>query len=101
MRELTQLGKVQSAPMFGEHGLFVDDLMFALVTHDEMLHLKVDHEKRAALKTAEMKFHGKRPCHQVPLAVMEDAGALLEWTEGSVAAAGRAKPAKAKSKSRR
>ncbi len=35
VRRLTPLGEVQSRPMFGGHGLFVDDLMFALITRAE------------------------------------------------------------------
>jgi TfoX/Sxy family transcriptional regulator of competence genes len=87
--------------MFGGHGLFLDDLMLALITRAEVLHLKADDENHAAFEAVEMKPHGKRPCHQVRSAVMEEAGALLEWAEGTVTAARRAKPARVKGKSRR
>lgn len=101
VRRLTPLGEVRARAMFGGHGLFVDDLMFALITRAEVLHLKADDENRAAFEAAGMKPHGKMPYHQVPPAVIEESGALLEWAEGAVAAARRAKPAKAKGKSRR
>ena len=76
VRRLTPLGEVRARPMFGGHGLFVDDQMFALITRAEALHLKADDENRGAFEAAGMKPHGKMPYYAVPPVVI--ASTLLE-----------------------
>jgi TfoX/Sxy family transcriptional regulator of competence genes len=37
---LASLGAVRAKPMFGRHGLFLDDAMFTLIPHKKELFLK-------------------------------------------------------------
>ncbi|MEL7028233.1 MAG: TfoX/Sxy family protein [Pseudomonadota bacterium] len=102
------LGPVRARGMFGGAGLYVDDVMFALIA-DEQIYLKVDDANRSAFEelglapfTYEAKG-GKRAVmsyHALPETCLDDAEEAREWGEGALAAARRAK-AKAKPKRKR
>ena len=46
------LGVVRARPMFGGVGVYIDDLMFALLDRDETIYLRADAETRAAFEAA-------------------------------------------------
>ena len=94
IERLAPLGAVRARRMFGGCGLFMEDQMFALVTRAEVLHLKADDENRGAFEAVGAKPHGKMPYYQVPPAVMDKPGELVEWARGAVGAVTRAKLAK-------
>lgn len=48
---LTPLGHFRARPMFGGHGLYLDDLMFGLI-FESRLYLKADDESRPAFERA-------------------------------------------------
>lgn len=48
---LTPLGHFRARPMFGGHGLYLDDLMFGLIFEDQ-LYLKADDETRPTFERA-------------------------------------------------
>src|SRR5262245_22286478 len=86
--------KVVSRRMFGEIGLYIDGLFFALID-DDTLYLKVDDTNRA-----DYVARGARPFQpfaddptysmnyfQLPEDVLEDPEQLQSWSRKSVAAA--------------
>ncbi|OBS09768.1 TfoX/Sxy family protein [Acidihalobacter prosperus] len=96
--ELMQpLGPVRARRMFGGHGLFLDDRMFALIVHGT-LYLKTDDQNRKAFER-----HGLPPFsytarnrvvsiayHQAPEDSLEDADAMRAWAQSARAASLRA-----------
>jgi DNA transformation protein and related proteins len=95
---LGPFGTVNARRMFGGHGIFLDDLMFAIV-HDDMLWFKTDELSRAAFeatgsepfsysrsgKTATLGFH------RAPVDALESPAAALPWARSAYAAALRAR----------
>ena len=49
---LEALGPVRVKPMFGAHGLYVDEIFMALIGSDEQLYLKVDEQSRPRFEAA-------------------------------------------------
>ena len=98
---LLPLGPVQARAMFGDHGLYLDGVMFALLGPD--LHLKVDDETKPRFAAAggvpfTYQRNGRQPVEmsywKPPAGALADAGTLLPWAELAVAAARRAKAKK-------
>ena len=95
---MAPLGDVQARSMFGGHGFFLNDVMFAKMGRD-VLDLRVDDENRAAFEAAGMEKAGKMPYYRVPPDALEDGDVFLTWAQEVVAAsqrAAKAKPQKAK-----
>ena len=101
---LTPLGVFRSRPMFGGHGLYLDDLFFGLIAYDK-LYLKTDEQNRGDYVKARAKplsFESKRKglvvtsYWQCPEAVMKDARKLRQWIGKALDAARRKKVAKPK-----
>jgi DNA transformation protein len=103
---LGSLGPVRARAMFGGHGLYLDDTMFALIAWDR-LYFRVDAETEprwAAAGGEPFVYDGKgkpirMPYRTAPAAAEADPDALLPWAELALAAARRvkaAKPAKTK-----
>ena len=95
---LLPLGPVRGRRMFGGWGIFLDDVMFALIAGDR-LYLKVDAdtEERFAAAGAE-PFTYRRgdgqaivmSYREAPAGTIEDAEALLPWARLALEAARRA-----------
>jgi len=90
-------GAVRARAMFGGHGVYLDDLMFALVARD-VLYLKVDDGNRPAYEaagTGPFKPYADRPTTmsycQAPAPLFDEPEALLAWAHEAVAAALRAR----------
>ena len=101
---LTPLGVFRSRPMFGGHGLYLDDLFFGLIAYDTV-YLKTDDETRGDYVKAKAKpfsFESARKglvvtsYWQCPDAVMKDARKLRQWIGKALDAARRKKAAKPK-----
>ena len=101
---LTPLGVFRSRPMFGGHGLYLDDLFFGLIAYDKF-YLKTDERNRGDYMKARAKpfsFESKRKGLVVtsywrcPEAVMKDARKLRQWIGKALDAARRKKAAKPK-----
>ena len=97
---LTPLGPVKARRMFGGHGIFLDDTMFALLAGDT-LYFKVDGETKSAFAAAGAKpFIYRRKAKPIEMSYMtappgslDDQDTLLDWAERALAAAKRqAKP---------
>lgn len=102
---LLPLGPVMARRMFGGYGVFLDGLMFALIAEDRLF-LKVDDQSKPRFAEAGSQpfvYEGKRrPVEMsywlLPDAAAGDPEALVEWARIALAAARRAKAAKAEKK---
>jgi DNA transformation protein len=106
---LTPLGAFRSRPMFGGHGLYLDDVFFALIAYDT-LYLKTDEQNRPDyIKARSRPFSFESDLKglvvtsywRCPDATLKDARKLRNWTEKALEAARRVKAAKPKRKARR
>src|SRR5256886_14708612 len=92
--QLSGLGGVSSRRMFGGAGLYCDEFFFALID-DDTLYLRVDDANRADFTARGMGQFRPYPdspqlsmsYYETPVAVLEDAAALVAWARRSVAAA--------------
>jgi DNA transformation protein len=101
---LTPLGVFRSRPMFGGHGLYLDDLFFGLIAYDKC-YLKTDEHNRSDYVKARAKpfsFESERKglvvtsYWQCPDTVMKDRRKLRQWIGKALDAARRKKAAKPK-----
>ncbi len=95
---LTPMGPARARRMFGGFGIFMDDLMFALINGDR-LYLKVDDETRPAFEGAGSEpFTYRRRGRDIsmsyfsaPAGSLESMEALSPWAGLALAAARRAR----------
>lgn len=98
---LAPLGAVRARRMFGGHGLYCDELFFALIA-DDKLYLKVDDDARPAFLAAGCEpfvYEAKgKPMTMsywtVPADAMESPALMRPWARHALAAALRARAAK-------
>lgn len=91
-------GTVGTRRMFGGYGIFLDDLMFAIV-HDEILWFKTDEMSRGAFEAAGSEAFsyvrsGKTATlgfHRAPTDALESPAAAMPWARSAYAAALRAR----------
>ena len=87
--QIESLGEARVKRMFGGAGLFLNDLMFALIA-DDVLYLKTDASNRGDFESAGMgafrPFEKKTvmPYHEVPAEVLEDPEELTVWARKAV-----------------
>jgi len=84
---LESLGAVTTKGMFGGYGIFQAGKMFALVTSNAELFLKVDDSNRARFTKAQSPQHGRMPYFRVPASVLKSNNKLIEWANTSVTVA--------------
>ncbi|MCB1969262.1 MAG: TfoX/Sxy family protein [Geminicoccaceae bacterium] len=93
------IGGITTKRMFGGHGIFVEDRMFALIAH-EQLYLKVDDQTRDQFEEAGCEpfaYATKNGQTRIPSYMtapdeaLDDAEAMHPWAELAIAAAMRAK----------
>ncbi len=98
---LTPLGVFRSRPMFGGHGLYLDDLFFGLIAYDKF-YLKTDEQNRGDYVKAKSKpfsFESSRKglvttsYWECPADVFKDGNKLRRWI-GKALEAARRKPKK-------
>jgi DNA transformation protein len=102
------LGPVRTRRMFGGHGVYLDDVFFALVD-DDVLYLKADaesavHFRELGLPQFEFVKDGKATTtgyYEAPSDVLDDAEQARIWGQLAVDAALRAAQRAAKPRSRR
>ncbi len=93
---LEGLGPVTARSMFGGAGLYLDGVMFALITRHDVLYFRTDDGNRGEYEAAGMgRFVTSRkapmPYHQVPAELFEDAEGMGAWARRAWQAARRAK----------
>jgi DNA transformation protein and related proteins len=94
---LGPFGTVDARPMFGGHGIYLDSLMFALVS-DDTLYLKSDEMNKIEFEQAGCEIFtyvrkGKRATlgfYRPPEEALESAQLMLPWARTAYAAALRA-----------
>ena len=99
---LTPLGPLRAQRMFGGHGLYCDDVFFGLIAA-EQLYLKVDAQTQPAFAAAGCEpfvYNAKRQSvslgyWSVPAEAMESPVRMQPWARQALAAALRARAAKA------
>lgn len=104
---LLPLGPVQARAMFGAHGLYLDGLIFAVVT-DDALYFKIDavSRERFIRKGCEpLTYEGHSgtialPYYETPAGTLASAKRLLPWAELGLEAARRITREKAAKKRR-
>lgn len=105
---LSPLGSVRARAMFGGHGFYLDDIMFALMA-DDVLYLKVDTTTEPTFAaqgldpfvfTAKSGRQATMSYRTAPPDAMDDADALVPWARLAVEASRRANREKARAKSK-
>lgn len=93
--QLDALGGVRARKMFGGHGLYSEDLMFAIVV-DDTLYLKVDAESRPQFEAMALepfayrrkqKLVTLRSFYAAPADSLDDAELLCRWAARAIRAA--------------
>ena len=98
IEQLAPLGAVRAKAMFGGFGVYLDDLMFAIIV-DDSLYFKVDATSREAFaalglrpftyssrgKTVTMQYY------EAPPDVFESPDAMHDWAQRAIGAALRAR----------
>lgn len=105
---LMALGPVEARSMFSGHGLFLDGICFALVTH-ETVFLKVDERNRPDFERAGMgpfrPWSGRNTAlvtfYEAPATVVKDARKFAAWSSKALEAARAYRAKKPKKKTRR
>lgn len=95
------LGVIDARRMFGGHGIYHDDLMFAIVM-DDVLYLKADEKsavffERCGLSKFSYQRNGSTAnlsFYCAPESIMEDSGEALLWARRALEAALRARAAR-------
>lgn len=109
VESLQSLGPVVSKRMFGGHGLFLHDIMFALVAWDT-LYFKVDDENRPSFEAKGLEPFAytdqrgrlvKMSYYEAPADELDEPDALGVWAKNAYAAALRARPVKTAEKNDR
>ena len=87
--DLQPIGAVSARSMFGGHGIFIEDTMFAILDSDGRFYLRADEQSAPGFEEAGSSRHARMPYWEVPAAVREDEQRLVEWasTAASVAVA--------------
>jgi len=75
---LAPLG-VSSRAMFGGHGLFKDEVMFAIIDSEVRLYLRADATTAMAFEAAGSTQHARMPYWEVPEPIRDDPEQLREW----------------------
>lgn len=95
---LAPAGRVSARAMFGGHGLYCDELFFAIVLED-MLYLKADDESRAAFELLGCELFSHRRLgklatlnfYRAPEETLESPQLMLPWAKRALACALRAR----------
>jgi len=85
--DLTVLGDIRLRKMFGGHGVFIDEKMFALVDSTGGIFFKADDTNLQMYEEAGSEKHARMPYYQVPNKVLADENTLQEWARSSITVA--------------
>ena len=90
--DLQPVGEVTSKSMFGDHGIFHDGVMFAMVDSEAHCHLRADDTTSPAFEEAgSERFDPRMPYWGIPEAVRSDQDRLTGWATTALAVAKAAK----------
>jgi DNA transformation protein len=83
---LTSVGGISSKAMFGGYGIFHEGAMFGIVKGTGLF-FKVNDSNRVDYEKAGSSQYKPMPYYQVPVDVINNTAALLEWARASINAA--------------
>ena len=92
--KLIALGDIRIRKMFGGHGVFEEDSMFALVDSQGSIYFKADDTNVQLFEAAGSEKHGRMPYYQVPTEVLADEKVLQEWAQSSISVSKKTKKRK-------
>ena len=81
---LSKLGIIRIKKMFGGHGIFEEEKMFALVDSKGHVFFKVDDTNLSRFEEAGSEKHARMPYYRVPEEVLGDNDLLEEWARISI-----------------
>jgi DNA transformation protein len=81
---LSGVGDIRIRKMFGGHGIFEEDKMFALVDSKGRVFFKVDETNLSGFEDANSEKHARMPYYSVPEEVLNDDNLLEEWALTSI-----------------
>ncbi len=88
MERLQPHGPIKSRAMFGGHGIYYNDVIFAVIVENE-LYFRTDEDTKQAFEAYESKpfvYEGmkkpvKMPYHRIPEEILENSDELPYWIE--------------------
>ena len=83
-KRLSNLGDIRVRKMFGGHGIFVEDKMFALIDSKGRVFFKVNDTNLSRFENAGSEKHVRMPYYSVPKEVLRDDDLLQEWARTSI-----------------
>lgn len=103
IEQMAVMGSARARKMFGGYGVYLDDLMFAIIV-DDRLYFKVDATTKADFETRNLQpftytARGKTVTMQyceAPPEVLEEPAAMAEWARKAFGVAMRANRSKTK-----
>ncbi|MGP0566414.1 MULTISPECIES: TfoX/Sxy family protein [unclassified Nitrospina] len=90
LEQLEGMGPVRCRAMFGGHGLYADDVFFAII-YNNVLYFKTDGKTVSQFVGQGMRPFQPRPgqtlknYYEVPTEVLENADTLIQWARQAVA----------------
>ncbi|QLG88826.1 TfoX/Sxy family protein [Chitinibacter bivalviorum] len=108
LEQLQPLGHLRAKAMFGGHGLYCDEIFFAIVV-DDVLYVKVDEHNRPRFLAAELAPFSysmkdgrtmSMSYYPLPESALEERAELLDWAREGIAAALRAPERKTRKKTK-
>ena len=90
-QRLDHLGAVRIKKMFGGHGVFADDKMFALIDSNGIVFFKVDETNLSRYEEVGSIKHSRMPYYQIPEEILNNDAVLEEWAQISIDIAKKAK----------
>lgn len=93
---LNPLLSVRARKMFGGVGVYADEVMFGLISSEDVLYFRTMDSNRDDYLSADMSQFKHMPYYEVPADVLDDSDLLKIWADKSVAAAQEAKQKKGK-----
>ncbi|MCJ7618532.1 MAG: TfoX/Sxy family protein [Desulfobacterales bacterium] len=81
---LAKLCDIRIKKMFGGHGIFEQDKMFALIDSKGRVFFKIDDTNQSRFEEAGSEKHARMPYYRVPEEVLGDDELLEEWAQISI-----------------
>ena len=83
--KLGSIGGITSKRMFGGHGIFHENKMFALIDSKGQCFLKADDTNKSDFEEKDSFQHSRMPYYSIPDEVINNPKLLIEWAKKSIA----------------
>ena len=81
---LADFGDISRRKMFGGYGVFESGVMFALVSSEGGVYLKVTDINREQFEKAGSQKFGRMPYFSIPHEILDDNSSLCKWAKSSI-----------------